>query len=44
VGVQLIAPAFRDENMLRVAAALESVYGVAPIARGFEDKKTEVRI
>ena len=44
VGVQLIAPAFKDENMLRVAAALESVYGVAPIARGFEDERSEVRI
>ena len=32
VGVQLIAPAFHDRNMLRVAAALEVEYGVAPVA------------
>ena len=32
VGVQLISPQFKDENMLRVAAALEAVYGPAPIA------------
>ena len=32
VGVQLIAPAFHDSNMLRVAAALEVEYGVAPVA------------
>ena len=35
VGVQLIAPQFRDENMLRVAAALETVYGPAPVAPAF---------
>ncbi|MEY8562592.1 Asp-tRNA(Asn)/Glu-tRNA(Gln) amidotransferase subunit GatA [Eggerthellaceae bacterium 3-80] len=35
VGVQLIAPQFKDENMLRVAAALESVYGPAPVATAF---------
>lgn len=35
VGVQLIAPQFKDENMLRVAAALESVYGPAPVATSF---------
>lgn len=35
VGVQLISPAFKDENMLRVAAALEREYGTAPIAAGF---------
>ena len=29
VGVQLISPAFKDENMLRAAAALEAVYGAA---------------
>ena len=32
VGVQVIAPAMRDENMLRVAAALERVYGAAGVA------------
>ena len=37
VGVQLIAPAFKDENMLQAAAALESVYGKAPIAAQFAD-------
>lgn len=36
IGAQLICPAFKDENMLRVAAALESVYGPAPVAPMFE--------
>ena len=35
VGVQLIAPQFRDENMFRAAAALEQVYGRAPLAPDF---------
>ena len=35
VGVQLISPQFKDENMLRVAAALETVYGPAPVAPQF---------
>lgn len=35
VGVQLISPAFKDKNMLRVAAALEDVYGTAPVAPDF---------
>lgn len=35
IGAQLIAPAFKDENMLRVAAALEQVYGTAPVAPAF---------
>lgn len=35
VGVQLIAPQFKDENMFRAAAALEAVYGAAPIAPDF---------
>jgi len=35
VGVQLIAPPMRDENMLRAAAALELVYGKAPVASAF---------
>ena len=39
VGTQLIAPPFKDENMLRVAAALESVYGAAPVAPAFADGK-----
>lgn len=39
VGVQLISPAFKDENMLRVAAALETVYGPAPVAPDFADGK-----
>ncbi len=38
VGVQLIAPAFKDENMLRVAAALEREYGCAPVAPDFAPK------
>ena len=39
VGAQLIAPAFKDQNMLRVAAALETVYGPAPVAPAFADGK-----
>lgn len=39
VGVQLISPAFKDENMLRAAAALETVYGTAPVAPAFADGK-----
>ena len=39
VGVQLISPAFKDENMLRAAAALETVYGPAPVAPAFADGK-----
>jgi len=42
VGVQLISPAFKDENMLRVAAALETVYGPAPVAPAFADGKAPV--
>lgn len=36
VGVQLMGPAFKDENMLRVAAELERIYGPAPVAPGFK--------
>ena len=32
IGAQLIAPHFKDENMLRVASALENHYGPAQIA------------
>ena len=39
VGVQLISPAFKDEDMLRAAAALETVYGAAPVAPAFADGK-----
>ena len=39
VGVQLISPAFKDENMLRAAAALETIYGAAPVAPAFADGK-----
>ena len=35
VGVQLISPQFKDANMLRAAAALETVYGPAPVAPAF---------
>lgn len=38
VGAQLISPAFRDENMLRVAAELERIYGAAPVASGFAEE------
>ena len=37
VSAQLICPWFKDENMLRVAAALEREYGTAPIAPAFTD-------
>ncbi len=39
IGAQLIAPAFRDTNMLRVAAALEEIYGKAPVAPAFAEGK-----
>jgi aspartyl-tRNA(Asn)/glutamyl-tRNA(Gln) amidotransferase subunit A len=39
VGAQLIAPAFHDMNMLRVAAALEEAYGIARVAPDFADVK-----
>ena len=35
VGVQLIAPQFKDENMFRAAMALEAAYGKAPVAPNF---------
>ncbi len=35
VGAQLISPAFADQNMLRVAAELERIYGAAPVAPDF---------
>ncbi len=35
IGVQLISPAFKDENMLRVAAELERIYGGAQVAPSF---------
>lgn len=41
IGAQLISPAFKDQNMLRVAAALETVYGPAPIAPAFAPKAGE---
>ena len=37
VGCQLIAPPFKDENMLRVAAELERIYGSAPVAPEFAE-------
>lgn len=39
VGVQIISPQFRDQNMIRVAAALEAKYGPAPVAPAFADGK-----
>ena len=41
IGAQLQAPQFRDENMFRAAAALEQVYGKAPIAPAFAAKAGE---
>ncbi len=40
VGVQLVSPQFKDENMLRVAAALETAYGPAPVAPAFREGGT----
>lgn len=39
VGVQLISPAFKDENMLRVGAALEQCYNIDHIAPAFANGK-----
>ncbi len=39
IGVQVISPAFKDENMFCVAAALETVYGKAPVAPNFMSDK-----
>lgn len=39
VGVQLISPAFKDENMFRVAAALETCYEIEHIAPDFSQEK-----
>ncbi|MBR3182441.1 MAG: Asp-tRNA(Asn)/Glu-tRNA(Gln) amidotransferase subunit GatA [Eggerthellaceae bacterium] len=41
IGVQLQSPQFKDENMFRAAAALEQVYGKAPIAPAFARKAGE---
>ncbi|WP_165248405.1 Asp-tRNA(Asn)/Glu-tRNA(Gln) amidotransferase subunit GatA [Adlercreutzia sp. ZJ141] len=41
IGVQLISPQFKDENMLRAAAALELAYGRAPVAPAFAEGDTE---
>ncbi|MBQ9691106.1 MAG: Asp-tRNA(Asn)/Glu-tRNA(Gln) amidotransferase subunit GatA [Eggerthellaceae bacterium] len=35
VGVQLIAPQFKDENMFQAAGVLEDAYGSAPVAPDF---------
>ena len=37
VGAQLVAPAFKDQNMFRVAAALEQIFGRAQVAPGFAE-------
>ena len=39
VGVQIVAPQFKDANMLRAAAALEQAYGPAPIAPAYAGGK-----
>ncbi|HIS41216.1 MAG TPA: Asp-tRNA(Asn)/Glu-tRNA(Gln) amidotransferase subunit GatA [Candidatus Aphodovivens avistercoris] len=39
VGVQIVAPQFKDENLFRAAAALEACYGPAPVAPAFADGK-----
>ncbi|MCD8316778.1 MAG: Asp-tRNA(Asn)/Glu-tRNA(Gln) amidotransferase subunit GatA [Eggerthellaceae bacterium] len=35
IGAQLIAPAFKDKNMFRAAAAIERAYGKSPVAPDF---------
>ncbi len=40
VGAQIISPAFKDENMIRVAAELERIYGSAPVAPEFAGAAT----
>ena len=40
VGVQLVSPQFKDQSMLRVAAALETAYGPAPVAPAFREGGT----
>ena len=39
IGVQLMSPQFKDENMFCVAMALEKEYGTAPVAPEFSDGK-----
>ncbi len=39
IGAQLVAPAFQDRAMMRLAAAIERLYGEAPVAPGFADGK-----
>ena len=39
IGVQLISPHFKDENMFRVASALESCYEIDRIAPNFAEGK-----
>lgn len=39
IGAQLISPAFKDQNMFRVAAAIEQMYGAAVVAPGFANGK-----
>ena len=41
VGLQIVSPAFQDQNMLRVAAALETVYGPAPLAPDFAGEASD---
>ncbi|MCL1799601.1 MAG: Asp-tRNA(Asn)/Glu-tRNA(Gln) amidotransferase subunit GatA [Eggerthellaceae bacterium] len=43
VGVQLISPQFKDENMIQAAAALESCYDHVRIAPGFAEGKAGAR-
>ncbi len=42
VGAQLIGPAFADDKLLRVAAALQDAYGQAPVAPDFAGKGGEL--
>ncbi|MBE6464069.1 MAG: Asp-tRNA(Asn)/Glu-tRNA(Gln) amidotransferase subunit GatA [Eggerthellaceae bacterium] len=41
IGAQLQAPQFKDENMFRAAAALELIYGKAPIAPRYAESAGE---
>lgn len=40
IGVQLIGPAFRDENIFQVAKALENIYGCNRVAPDFVGKES----
>lgn len=40
IGVQIMCPQFKDENMFKVAYALEQEYGSAPLAPAFRHEES----